>query len=219
MAFLMTDFGMPNFRSIGRSAIMLECADASMPQQRRLWTLAQAARGWTHIDEAVVGAGNLTVVFDCHALDFETLRAQLETGWAHALDQRLKERTVEIAVHYGGNDGVDLRDVAQVAGLSEEEAITLHARANYIVSFVGFLPGFAYLDGLDERLHRPRRAQPRARVPAGSVALAGAQSGVYPFDSPGGWHLIGRTDARMFDPSREPAALLQPGDRVRFVPA
>jgi KipI family sensor histidine kinase inhibitor len=218
MAFLMEDFGTPNFRRIGQSAIMLECADASMPQQRRLWTLAREARGWTHVHEAVIGAGNLTIVFDRHALDVESLRAQLETGWADAPHERLEERTVEIAVHYGGNDGIDLREVAHACGLSEEEAIALHAGANYVVSFVGFLPGFAYLDGLDDRLHRPRRAQPRARVPAGSVAIAGAQSGVYPFESPGGWHLIGRTDARVFDPSREPAALLQPGDRVRFVP-
>jgi KipI family sensor histidine kinase inhibitor len=219
MAFLMKEFGTPNLRRVGPSAIVLECADASMPQQRRLWTLARAARDWTHIDEAVVGAGNLTVFFDRHALDVEALRAQLETGWARARDEALNERTIEIPVRYGGNDGIDLREVAQASGLSEAETIALHASTNYIVSFVGFLPGFAYLDGLDERLQRPRRAQPRARVPAGSVAIAGTQSAVYPFDSPGGWHLIGRTDARMFDPSREPAALLQPGDRVRFIPA
>jgi KipI family sensor histidine kinase inhibitor len=218
MAFLMEEFGTPNFRRVGQSAIVLECADASMPQQRRLWTLARVARGWSHIDEAVVGAGNLTVAFDRHALDAQTLRARLETGWARARDEPSNERTIEIAVRYGGDDGIDLREVAQASGLSEEEAIALHAGADYSVSFVGFLPGFAYLEGLDERLHRPRHAQPRARVPAGSVAIAGTQSGVYPFDSPGGWHLIGRTDARMFDPSREPAALLQPGDRVRFIP-
>jgi 5-oxoprolinase (ATP-hydrolysing) subunit B len=93
----------------------------------------------------------------------------------------------------------------------------LHVAGAYVVAFVGFLPGFAYLDGLDARLHVPRRAQPRTRVPAGSVAIAGAQSGVYPFDSPGGWHVIGTTALRMFDPDREPAALLQPGDAVRFV--
>ncbi|HTV91449.1 MAG TPA: 5-oxoprolinase subunit PxpB [Verrucomicrobiae bacterium] len=215
----MEDFGAPNFSRIGQSAIVLECAKANAPAQHRLWALARAARRWAHVGEAVVGAGNLTLLFDRHAIDYDTLRAQLETGWAGAHDEPANERTIEIAVRYGGNDGPDLGDIAQAAGLTLEEAIALHAAANYVVSFVGFLPGFAYLDGLDERLHRPRRTTPRARVPAGSVAMAGAQSGVYPFDSPGGWHLIGRTDARMFDPDREPAALLQPGDRVRFVPA
>ena len=146
------------------------------------------------------------------------MRAQLEAEWERATGEPANERTVEIAVRYGGSEGEDLRDVADACGLREEEAIAIHAAATYLVSFVGFLPGFAYLDGLDERLHRPRRAQPRARVPAGSVAIAGVQSAVYPFDSPGGWHIIGRTAQRMFDPQREPAALLQPGDRVRFVP-
>ncbi len=218
MACLMKDFGAPNFAQVGQSTIVLECAEANTPAQHRLWALARAARSWAHVAEAVVGAGNLTLLFDRHAIDYDTLRAQLETGWAHALDEPVNERPIEIAVRYGGNDGPDLQDIARAGGLREEEAIALHAAANYIVSFVGFLPGFAYLDGLDERLRRPRRAQPRARVPAGSVAIAGAQSGVYPFDSPGGWHIVGRTDARMFDPGREPAALLQPGDRVRFVP-
>ena len=101
--------------------------------------------------------------------------------------------------------------VAQACGLSEDAVIALHAAGSYVVAFIGFLPGFAYLDGLDGRLHLPRRAQPRTRVPAGSVAIAGAQSGVYPFDSPGGWHVIGRTAQRMFDPDREPAALVATG--------
>ena len=214
----MQEFGTPNFRRVGQSAIVLEFTDAGMREQRRLWALARAAREWTHVAEAVVGAGNLTVVFDRGAVDDEAMRAQLESGWKHAADEAVKERTVEIAVRYGGDEGEDLGDVARACGMREDEAIALHAGATHVVAFVGFLPGFAYLDGLPERLHRPRRAQPRARVPAGSVAVAGAQSAVYPFDSPGGWHIIGRTAQRMFDPEREPAALLQPGDCVRFVP-
>ena len=218
MAFPMNVFGTPNFRRVGQSTIVLECATASIAVQRRLWALAREARGRRHVAEAVVGAGNLTLAFDRHAVDYETLRSELESAWERTIGENPSERTIEIAVRYGGGDGPDLPAVAQACGLPEAAVASLHAAGSYVVAFVGFLPGFAYLDGLDERLHLPRRAQPRTRVPAGSVAIAGVQSAVYPFDSPGGWHVIGRTAQRMFDPDREPAALAQPGDRVRFVP-
>jgi 5-oxoprolinase (ATP-hydrolysing) subunit B len=218
MAFPMNVFGTPNFRRVGQSAILLECDTANGEVQRRLWALAREARGRPHIAEAVVGAGNLTLAFDWRAVDYETLRGELESAWEHTIGENVSERTIEIPVRYGSGDGPDLQAVAQACGLPETRVIALHAAGSYVVAFVGFLPGFAYLDGLDERLHLARRAQPRTRVPAGSVAIAGAQSAVYPFDSPGGWHVIGRTTQRMFDPDREPAALAQPGDRVRFVP-
>jgi KipI family sensor histidine kinase inhibitor len=213
----MKEFGTPNFRRVGQSTIVLECEATAVPVQPRLWSLAQEARDWTHIAEAVVGAGNLTLAFDNRAVDYDALHGELESAWERTIGKNMSERTIEIAVNYGGVDGFDLQSVAQACGLSEDAVVALHAAGSYVVAFVGFLPGFAYLDGLDERLHLPRRAQPRTRVPAGSVAIAGAQSGVYPFDSPGGWHVIGRTAQRMFDPDREPAALAQPGDRVRFV--
>jgi KipI family sensor histidine kinase inhibitor len=215
----MHEFGAPNLRRVGQSTIVLECDDTSTAMQQRLWALARVARSWPHIGEAVIGAGNLSVVFDGRVVAYEALRVELEAAWERTLGDAVSERTIEIVVRYGGDEGADLRDVAEACGLREDEVIALHASATYVVAFVGFLPGFAYLDGLDERLRLPRRAAPRTRVPAGSVAIAGAQSGVYPFDSPGGWHVIGRTAQRMFDPDREPAALLQPGDRVRFVPA
>ena len=218
MAFPMNVFGTPNFRRVGQSTIVLECEAASIAVQRRLWALAREARGRPHIAEAVVGAGNLTLAFDWRAVDYETLRGELESAWEHTIGENVSERTIEIPVRYGSGDGPDLQAVAQACGLPETRVIALHAAGSYVVAFVGFLPGFAYLDGLDERLHLARRAQPRTRVPAGSVAIAGTQSAVYPFDSPGGWHVIGRTTQRMFDPDREPAALAQPGDRVRFVP-
>jgi KipI family sensor histidine kinase inhibitor len=127
-----------------------------------------------------------------------------------------QSRLVEIPVRYGSEDGPDLESLAQARDLSIEEVITLHTRPEYVVHFVGFMPGFAYLGGLDPRLATSRREVPRTRVPAGSVGIGGAQTGVYPIASPGGWQLIGRTDLRLFDPSREPAALLAAGDRVRF---
>lgn len=205
---------MPNLRRIGESAIVLECAPGD-DGQPRLWAVARAARAWAHVREAVVGAGNCTVLFARNAFDERTARRELEDAWSVAGPDTASARTVEIPVRY---DGEDVRAVAHACGLREDEVASLHAGARYVVAFVGFQPGFAYLDGLDRRLQLPRRAEPRTRVPAGSVAIAGAQSAVYPFASPGGWHLIGSTALRMFDPKREPAALLQAGDRVRFVP-
>jgi 5-oxoprolinase (ATP-hydrolysing) subunit B len=181
--------------------------------QARLISFADTVRAWPHVREAVAGAGNCTVLFD-DASDECTADA-LTRAWAAASGSRAAARTIEIPVQYNGDD---LDAVAYACGLSRDAVIAAHSAATYHVAFIGFQPGFAYLDGLDERLRLPRRAQPRTRVPAGSVAIAGSQSAVYPFASPGGWHLLGRTGVAMFEPLREPASLLQPGDAVRFVP-
>ena len=123
---------------------------------------------------------------------------------------------IEVPVTY---DGPDLADVANHTGLSEDEIVAAHTGTPWTVAFGGFAPGFAYLVGGDERLVVPRRESPRTSVPAGSVGLAGEFSGVYPRSSPGGWQLIGQTDAVMFDVDRDPPALLAPGAHVRFVEA
>lgn len=133
---------------------------------------------------------------------------------AAVADVRQPGRLIEIPVHY---DGVDLDQVAKHAGLAVGDVIALHAANVYQVAFCGFAPGFAYLQGLDQRLWSARRPTPRTRVPAGSVAIAAEYTAVYPTASPGGWHLLGTTDACLFDPMRTPPALLEPGDRVRFV--
>ncbi|WP_129838755.1 allophanate hydrolase subunit 1 [Streptomyces sp. RFCAC02] len=124
-------------------------------------------------------------------------------------------RTVEIPVRY---TGPDLETVAELWGMRPDEAARRHAETVHTVDFCGFAPGFGYLTGLPERYAVPRRATPRTSVPAGSVALAGPYTGVYPSASPGGWQLIGTTDAVLWDTGRDPAALLTPGTRVRFVP-
>lgn len=124
----------------------------------------------------------------------------------------------EIAVSYGGADGPDLADVAARTGLPLAEVVALHASVEYRVLVLGFVPGFPYLGIVPAALELPRRPTPRTRVPSGSVAIAGRQTGIYPFETPGGWHLIGRTDVALWDPLREPPALLAPGDRVRFIP-
>ena len=121
---------------------------------------------------------------------------------------------VELPVRY---DGADLAEVAELVGLSADDVARRHAGAAYRVAFCGFAPGFGYLTGLPAELHVPRLATPRTRVPSGAVGLAGEFCGVYPRESPGGWRLIAVTDAALWDPAREPAALLSPGSRVRFV--
>lgn len=125
-------------------------------------------------------------------------------------------RLAEIPVCYGGDFGPDLGAVAAHAGLPIEEVIRLHQHPDYRVAMLGFAPGFPYLLGLDPALRMPRRANPRTRVPAGSVAIGGAQTGIYPCELPGGWQLIGRTPLALFDARRDPPCLLAPGDRLRF---
>jgi inhibitor of KinA len=129
---------------------------------------------------------------------------------AHAAPGRL----VEIPVRY---DGPDLAEVARLSRIPGEELVVLHSDREYRAYFLGFLPGFAYLGELDPRIVAPRLAEPRTRVPPGAVAVAGRQTGIYPFASPGGWRLIGTTDVVLFDPGRDPTSLIQTGDRVRFV--
>jgi len=125
-------------------------------------------------------------------------------------------RVIEIPVCYDSEFALDLEHVAQHAKISAGEVSELHSAADYRVSCIGFTPGFPFLTGLPKTLVTPRRATPRKEIPAGSVGIGGAQTGIYPLSSPGGWNLIGRTPLRLFDPARNPPALLRAGDRVRF---
>ena len=127
-------------------------------------------------------------------------------------------RHLEIPVRYGGEFGPDLADVARHTGLTEARVVELHAAAEYVVYFVGFSTCFPYLGGLPPELATPRLSAPRKHVPVGSVAIGGAQAGIYPLASPGGWRLIGRTDLKLFDLAATPPPLLRMGDRVRFIP-
>ncbi|NJE07924.1 5-oxoprolinase subunit PxpB [Thermococcus sp. M39] len=129
-----------------------------------------------------------------------------------------KPRIVEIPTVYGGEFGPDIEFVAQHNGLTIDDVIEIHSKPLYRVYMLGFTPGFAYLGGMDERIATPRLEKPRLKVPAGSVGIAGKQTGIYPIESPGGWRLIGRTPLRLFTPEKDPPTLLQPGDYVKFVP-
>jgi KipI family sensor histidine kinase inhibitor len=128
------------------------------------------------------------------------------------------QRLVEIPVVYGGKEGPDLRWASETLGMSPEEVVRLHSSRDYRVYMLGFTPGFPYLGGMDERIAMPRLMEPRKSVPAGSVGIAGTQTGVYPWETPGGWRIIGRTPLELFSPEREDPSLIHPGDTVRFVP-
>lgn len=170
--------------------------------------LVRAVREWPGVVDVVVARGDVAAYFDREP----AVEAAQIAALATLADDTEPVRDIAIRVAY---DGPDLADVARATQLSAAEVQRMHREATYVVDTIGFAPGFAYLTGLDARLHVPRRATPRPRVPAGSLAIADAFTAVYPFDSPGGWHLVGRVlDTRMFD---ERGALLQLGDRVHFV--
>lgn len=170
--------------------------------------------------EIVPAFTSLAVYYDPTRTRYADLSAELRAIATNLADERtVPASTLAIAVRYGGADGPDLTHVAQHAGLAIDEVIRLHTSREYRVHMIGFAPGFPYLGGLDPRIACPRRDTPRTRVPAGSVGIGGDQAGVYSIESPGGWQIIGRTDLKLFDPQREPAALLKAGDRVRFTVA
>jgi len=160
----------------------------------------------------------LMISFDPVAIDDEALvRIVVDTA-ATARPDGVERRTITLPVAYGGAHGPDLEAVARHAGLATDEVIARHTRPLYDVFFLGFTPGFPFLGGLEPALATPRRATPRLRVAAGSVGIAGSQTGVYPVSSPGGWNIIGRTPVALFDPRLgvDAAVLLRPGDRIRF---
>lgn len=158
--------------------------------------------------------------FDPLTTDLAALERIVEEEWRQVDRDHVPSPgpPFEIEVRYGGDDGPDLEAVAQWAGCSPASVIEWHSSRTYRVYMLGFVPGFCYMGRVDCRIAAPRRSVPRDRVPAGSVGIAGEQTGVYPITSPGGWQLIGRTSAVMFDPGRADPTLLHPGDLVRFKP-
>ncbi|GAA2740473.1 5-oxoprolinase/urea amidolyase family protein [Terrabacter aerolatus] len=205
---------------MGRAALLVEVADTdeALALRGRLSPLVGGAEGvWGDVDHLVVGARTLLVRLRTGGRLAEVGRAC--AAEAAAVDPAALERSdvvVEIPVRY---DGPDLGEVASLTGLTREQVVQAHTGTTWRVGFGGFAPGFAYLVDGDPRLEVPRRSEPRTRVPAGSVALAGRFSGVYPQDSPGGWQLVGSTDVVLWDADRDPPALLAPGQSVRFTDA
>lgn len=194
----------------GERAVLLEVDDLETARGLHTALIELALPG---VVDLVPAARTVLVVCD-ELTPVAGLLAQLQAVRPRPVSTK-SGPVLEIPVTY---DGEDLDEVAVLTGLATDEVVQRHAGSECVAAFGGFSPGFAYLTGLDPTLHVPRRDTPRTRVPAGSVALAGEWTAVYPRPSPGGWRLIGRTDLLLFDPQRDPAALLTPGTRVRFVP-
>ena len=216
----------PHLFPMGDQALIIELGDRVDPVlSARIATLAQRLRESLpigvldivpaystlalHYDPAAVGSGTSP---------YEAL-AEIIGNWlqTQSVETSAAGRLVEIPVCYGGTFGEDLEALARMRNLSVEQVIAIHGGTDYHVHMLGFVPGFAYLGGLDARLATPRRDSPRPRVPAGSVGIGGEQTGVYPLDTPGGWQIIGRTPLQLFKPDASPPSLLNAGDVVRFV--
>ena len=201
-----------------RSAVMQSISThIDLDCQRLIWAIAQKIQTLRICIDVVPGMNNLTLVFDPIRHPPQAILAKLEELAATTEVTESATRHVQIPVKYGAQYGPDLAIVADHCQLSADEVIQLHSEANYLVYFLGFQPGFAYLGGLNPQLATPRRTEPRTRIEAGSVGIGGNQTGIYPAASPGGWQIIGHTSLRLFDPHRSSASLLQPGDTVSFI--
>lgn len=207
----------PRFSHLGSCALLCEApAPLNIAWQRRIWALSARAETWPGVTEVMPGMNNLMLVFDPFAVAVEDLMADILKLWPHCDWDRGAGKTLEIAVVYGGENGMDLSQLAHHADLSIDEVVTLHTEADYTVYFLGAYPGFGYLYGLHPKLYMARRQEPRMQVPAGSVAIGGTQAGVIPSAFPSGWHVIGNAREVFFDVAKNPPALLAPGDKIKF---
>lgn len=211
----------PPLLPLGDAALQIRLSEASTPEDavnERVLALAARLRAAALPIVDVVPAYASVTLHLAPGASMSVLLAQLPAWLAERAAEPTGEgRLVEVPVRYGGVDGPELSALAGTLGLTPAEVVARHVAPIYRVAMLGFRPGFPYLLGLDPSLAAPRLASPRTRVPAGSVGIAGLQTGIYPDDAPGGWQLIGRTRLRLFDPARAEPALLAPGDRLRFL--
>jgi KipI family sensor histidine kinase inhibitor len=211
----------PQLYALGDSAITISLAGiSSRAETERARATAQLLRAAQipHVEEIVPAYTAVTVFYDALHISFRQLSEKIENALASRQilgPGTLESRHHSIRVRY---DGADLDAVAAATGLSPLEVVAIHSAETYSVDLLGFVPGFAYLSEIDARLELPRREQPRPRVPAGSVAIAARLTGIYPFDTPGGWHILGSTNEVLFDPRRDEPSLFRPGDTVKFEP-
>ncbi|QTF09341.1 5-oxoprolinase subunit PxpB [Brenneria izadpanahii] len=204
---------------LGEKSVVLELEPPmTLLSQQRIWGLAERLNHHEAVQEAIPGMNNLTVLLEHPQQSALDAIERLQRWWEDSESLVFEPRDIDIPVTYGGEAGPDLALVADHCRMTEKQVVEAHASASYIVYFLGFQPGFAYLGGLDERLYVPRRSEPRLRVAAGSVGIGGSQTGIYPLSTPGGWQLIGRTSLALFNPQSMPPTLLRPGDNIRFLP-
>lgn len=201
----------PPWRWISERGLLMATGKSTLARYKLL-----TSQKFDEVEDVIPADGSLLLVLRRGASVSDALQEHLVAPLpaARAAGSRLHE----IGVAYGGAAGPDLPEMAERANLDVATYISRHAAVEYTVAFLGFQPGFPYLRGLPSALQAPRRASPRVRVAAGSVAIGGAYTGIYPASGPGGWQIIGRTTAKLFDPQRDAPALLMPGDRVRLIP-
>lgn len=206
----------------GDSALLVQLGNKISPELNakvRALNVALQHNPIEGVIETVPAYCSLLVCFDPLKLEPATLEKYLERAMESTCEGNISQATVTvIPVCYGGDLGPDLEFVSAYCKLAPEEVIALHSAPNYLIYMLGFTPGFPYLGGMDPRIATPRLENPRIKIPAGSVGIAGEQTGIYPVDSPGGWRIIGRTPVNIYDPFRTPPVLFSAGNYIRFQP-
>lgn len=207
----------PAISMIGTRAMLFEAPGPfTLACQRRIWALMDACSERPDVAEVMPGVTNLMLIFSVPPEDPETMARWLRNAWETLPEKHIKGRLFEVAVRYGGELGSDLRRVAEHCGVSPQDVIALHKAPLYTVCALGSVPGFGYLHGLDPRLETPRKSVPSLKMLAGTVTIGGPQAGISALTGPNGWNSIGFSDLVMFDPEREPPALFEVGDQIRF---
>lgn len=206
----------------GDSSVLIEFGKTISPEiNRKIMAIVQIIRE-QHIEgivDMIPAFCSLLINYDPRVITYEQITERITAILKMEVkSEEAKKTVVEIPVCYGGKYGPDIDTIAENAGLSVEEVIQIHSSRDYLIYMLGFLPGFSYLGGLDERIHTPRLANPRLKIAAGSVGIGGSQTGIYPMDSPGGWQLLGMTPVKTYDPDREVPILYEAGQYIRFVP-
>lgn len=209
----------PTLSIAGTRGIFLNAAQAhaDCQVQNKIIALAETVALLPHILETVPGVNSLLVVYDPMKQQPGPLMDQLRTHWQQTPATQIQGTTFEIPVYYGGARGEDLPAAAQHCGMSVEEFIQVHSAGEYQVACIGAMPGFPYLTGLDPRIAIARRSTPRLSLEGGSITIGGSHAGITPCRAPSGWHVIGHTPTTLFDAKASKAALLRPGDRIRFI--
>lgn len=206
----------------GDSALLIEFEQKISPEINAQITAFVHLLKEQHIEgvtDLIPAFASLLINYDPRVIGYKELKGRVEELLKIEVSEETTEaRVFEIPVCYGGKYGPDIENIAQHAGLFQQEIIDIHCSKDYLIYMLGFLPGFVYLGGLDERIHTPRLANPRISIPAGSVGIAASQTGIYPLNSPGGWQLLGMTPVKTYDPEREVPILVEAGDYIRFVP-